>query len=90
MDILIFWIGLSIFVGYFASKHRGRSGFGWFVLSLIVSPLIGVLILLLLGENREKLEAIKLQSGDVRKCPFCAELIKFEAVVCKHCGRELE
>jgi hypothetical protein len=25
-----------------------------------------------------------------RKCPHCAELIKFEAVVCKHCNREVE
>ena len=24
-----------------------------------------------------------------RKCPFCAELVKHEAVVCRYCGREL-
>lgn len=24
-----------------------------------------------------------------RKCPFCAEEVKTEAKVCKHCGREL-
>lgn len=24
-----------------------------------------------------------------KQCPFCAEVIKAEAIICKHCGREL-
>lgn len=29
------------------------------------------------------------QSDDTRKCPFCAEMVKEEAKICKHCGKEL-
>ena len=28
-------------------------------------------------------------AGSLMDCPFCAEVVKDEAIVCKHCGRDL-
>lgn len=41
VEMFILWVALSIAVGLFASNYRNRSGFGWFVLSLRISPLLG-------------------------------------------------
>lgn len=59
--MIFFWVILSIIVGSLATKY-GRSGFGFFLLSLLLSPLIGGIILLIAGrtiENELEREAIK-------------------------------
>jgi hypothetical protein len=33
--------------------------------------------------------AFAAPSIDTRKCPFCAEAIRIDAKICKHCGREI-
>ena len=61
MVFLIFWIGFSIIVWVMAT-NRNRSGFGWFLLSLIISPLLSVLLLLAFGKHTTEEEVKELES----------------------------
>lgn len=47
VEIVVIWLFFAILVGFVASQ-RGRSGFGWFIISLIISPLISVIIIALM------------------------------------------
>jgi hypothetical protein len=47
MDFFIAWIVVAIIVGVVANS-RGRSGFGWFVLAVVVSPVIAFLLVIVL------------------------------------------
>jgi hypothetical protein len=88
VEIFLFWFVASIVVGIWAG-NRGRNGAGWCLLSLLISPLLTFLILLVIGKNEQAVEAEAIETGGMRKCPMCAELVKREAVKCKHCGSEM-
>ena len=41
------------------------------------------------SQSSEQLAVSKGEHGEFRKCPFCAESVRREAVKCKHCGSDL-
>lgn len=84
MLIFISWVFLSLVVGAYGSSKNVSVGFlGSFIVSLLFSPIIGFIAVAVSKPDEKKL----IRSG-MKKCPYCAELVKGEAVVCKHCGKE--
>ena len=59
----IIWIILAIGVGYLANS-RGRSGLGFFLFSLLLSPLIGFVIVLIMSNLVEEEAKERLRRRD--------------------------
>lgn len=75
---LVLFFALSGFAGAIIAARKGRNPLVWFLLCAIAPLVIAVIILLPPLPN----------AGYTRKCPFCSEIIKEDAKLCKHCGRE--
>jgi hypothetical protein len=82
--VFLVWIGLA-FVAASVARSKGLSGFGYFVLSCLMSFVVAIIVLAIVP-SRKTLVATK----EAAQCPFCREEVKFEAIVCKHCGRDIQ
>jgi hypothetical protein len=60
------------------------AGFGAFL-----AP-VGGIFFALASSSSEQLAVERGAHGDYKKCPYCAEPVRREAVKCKHCGSTLE
>jgi hypothetical protein len=67
MAIVLGWIIFAVIVGVAASA-RGRNGFGFFLLSLMLSPLIGILFVMAMPNLKH--ESLLKQIADRTPAPI--------------------
>ena len=77
MEIFIVWLVLCILAGFYASS-KGRSGIGIFIVSLLLSPLIGFII------------ALILENKNLIPCIMCGEVNKKGAQICRFCEGKIK
>ncbi len=73
---------LSLIVTSAILGYKGRRSWLAVALSLLLGP-VGIVVALMMPGRR------RVGPATWRRCPFCAEPIRREAVVCKHCRRDL-
>jgi ribosomal protein L40E len=81
-NIILVWIALAIAVGFYAGR-RGRTGLGWGVLAVAMSPPFAWLLLVALRDRSKELHHIA--RVNLKICPHCAMWIRCEATRCRHC-----
>ena len=77
MEIFLIWLILSILVAVYANG-KGKSGVLYFFISILLSPLLGFLIVLISGDSTKK------------KCDKCGQKIDISAKVCPFCSTKMD
>lgn len=81
MEIALAWFVFSFLAAWIANE-KGR-GVGWvFLLSLVASPLVGIIVAFALRPRDAQAPTVATH----RHCPDCQEWILRTARKCKHCG----
>lgn len=90
-EIATFFAPITLFVLALITSHGDFSGAVIGTMVLIMSTVIAVffgIMFHLIANSFQKKASIGIINIDMKKCPKCAELIKKEAIKCKHCGSE--
>lgn len=96
-SLLVFWVIFAVIVAI-AANSRGRSAIGWFLLAILISPLLALIAVLVMGpgsrnavQPAQAINASPAVAADPRKaCPDCGEQVPVIARICRFCRYEFK
>ncbi len=87
--ILIFLYLILCFVVGATATSIGRRFKVFFILSFLLSPIVGFVVLSIIGESKYAINYDYIRAGITKICPYCANVIRKKAIVCQYCHRDL-
>jgi len=85
MEIFMLAIIIGLLPAWIA-HNKGRNFFMWWIFGAALW-IVAMPAALIISKDEE---AVVERESNLKKCPYCAEWVKKEAALCKHCNSEFE